>query len=89
MLPYQGNFNVFYYLFAAPAALKSQLKLAHDASHYRYLHSSHPSLTDNHTRLAERFEQFSYALGVVGIGKKKVAQLTQIWAAILHLGNIE
>ncbi|KAI9359285.1 chitin synthase-domain-containing protein [Zopfochytrium polystomum] len=80
------NFNIFYYLLAGATHEEKQQWQLGDPAHYHYLSNSKIRVT---------FEDPTEALGVLrenlkalGIGKKQQAQIFQLMAAILHLGNV-
>lgn len=98
--PGERNFHVFYYLIAGASTEEQHyLKLSSDPSHYRLLHSggvrSHQPRAGgggvggeaNEDRV--RFEQLKQAFKLAGVTKKYIAQVCQLVAAILHLGNLE
>ncbi|CAI2162513.1 1810_t:CDS:2 [Funneliformis geosporum] len=84
----ERNFHIFYYLIAgASQDEKSHLHLT-DASQYRYLNvpkgTRGPNVDD-----MNNFNELKQALKSLGFHKKHVAQMFQLLAAILHLGNIQ
>jgi chitin synthase len=86
--PNERNFHVFYYLIAgASQDEKSHLHLT-DATQYRYLNvpkgTRGPNVDDTNN-----FNELKQALKSLGFHKKHVAQMFQLLAAILHLGNIQ
>lgn len=98
----ERNFHAFYYLVAGASAEERQHLVLGDAAHYRYLggagrfgHTAGGGLA----RLqhqgggadddAARFEQLKLAFKTVGLSKRLVAQVCQLVAAILHLGNVD
>ncbi|CAJ0748610.1 1733_t:CDS:2, partial [Entrophospora sp. SA101] len=88
------NFHVFYYLIAgASNDEKSHLHLTTtDASQYRYLNlSKSTSKVYNNINAdeANKFNELKQSLKSLGFHKKHVAQMFQLLAAILHLGNIQ
>ncbi|RHZ77100.1 hypothetical protein Glove_186g151 [Diversispora epigaea] len=84
----ERNFHVFYYLISgASHDEKSHLHLT-DVTHYRYLNipkGTRISSVDD----AGKFNELKQALKSLGFHKKHVAQMFQLLAAILHLGNIQ
>lgn len=101
--PGERNFHAFYYLVAGASAEERQhLMLGGDPAAYRYLGGRQPhhlmALGGNHHQSgvvagsdedATRFEQLKAAFKAVGLSKRLVAQVCQLLAAILHLGNID
>ncbi len=97
----ERNFHVFYYLVAGASAQERQHLQLGDASNYRYLGSrfgygggghliKHPSGGPTVSpEDATRFEQLKIAFKMAGLSKRLVAQVCQLIAAILHLGNID
>ncbi|CAJ0763457.1 304_t:CDS:1, partial [Entrophospora sp. SA101] len=90
----ERNFHVFYYLIAgASNDEKSHLHLTTtDASQYRYLNlSKSTSKVYNNINAdeANKFNELKQSLKSLGFHKKHVAQMFQLLAAILHLGNIQ
>ncbi|CED82854.1 glycosyltransferase family 2 protein [Phaffia rhodozyma] len=92
--PGERNFHVFYYLIAGATPEERQhLRLAPDASAYRLLGARGSvgvqlkggEANDDRTR----FEQLKQAFKLVGMSKRLVAQVCQLVAAILHVGNLE
>ncbi|RIB29616.1 glycosyltransferase family 2 protein [Gigaspora rosea] len=83
----ERNFHVFYYLIAgASQEEKSHLHLT-EISQYRYLNVAkgiRSSLDD-----VDNFNELKQALKSLGFHKKHVAQMFQLLASILHLGNIQ
>ncbi|KAJ3131998.1 hypothetical protein HK101_004651, partial [Irineochytrium annulatum] len=81
------NLNVFYHLLqGATAEEKQQLQLG-DPAHYHYLSiasSSRLTSPDDATGLASLRDSLKH----LGVGRRQQAQLFQLWAAILHLGNV-
>ncbi|ORX87273.1 hypothetical protein BCR32DRAFT_215396 [Anaeromyces robustus] len=83
----ERNFNVFYHLLAsASSSEKSNLNLSNPSS-YNYLsQNSLYKRTTNDDTLDGR--ELRTALKAFGIGSRQQAQVFQLLAAILHLGNI-
>ncbi|OCF41838.1 chitin synthase [Kwoniella heveanensis CBS 569] len=86
--PFSGerNFHVFYYLVSGVhGEEKSFLKLEEPSS-YRYLQSRvrRTGMDDR-----QRFEQLKQAFRVVGLSNRLVAQVCQLLATILHIGNLQ
>jgi chitin synthase len=82
----ERNFHVFYYLVAGiKGEEKTHLKLGemHD---YRYLQCRvrRTGVDDK-----QRFEQLKQAFRTVGLSTRLVAQICQLLAAILHVGNLQ
>ncbi|CAH1759161.1 10719_t:CDS:2 [Entrophospora sp. SA101] len=86
----ERNFHVFYYLIAgASNEEKSHLRLT-DVSQYRYLNvSKTTSRAYNAIEDTNKFNELKQSLKSLGFHKKHVAQMFQLLAAILHLGNIQ
>ncbi|KAI8353082.1 chitin synthase-domain-containing protein [Mortierella sp. GBAus27b] len=87
--PDERNFHIFYQLLAgATAEEKTHLRLTEGQFHYL----SSASLNRNRTLpgmddVAE-FANLKTALKVMGFQKKQVAQIFQLLAAVIHLGNL-
>jgi chitin synthase len=81
----ERNFHVFYYLVTGVAGdEKTHLKLG-NVETYRYLQSrARRQGTDDR----QRFEQLKQAFKVVGMSTRLVAQVCQLLATILHIGNL-
>ena len=82
----ERNFHVFYYLVSGiHGEEKTHLKLR-DVHDYRYLQSRvrRSGPTDQH-----RFDQLKQAFRAVGLSTRLVAQICQLLAAILHIGNLQ
>ncbi|CAG8558760.1 8590_t:CDS:2, partial [Racocetra fulgida] len=83
----ERNFHVFYYLIAgASQEEKAHLHLT-EIFNYRYLNvakGSKSSVED-----VDNFNELKQALKSLGFHKKHVAQMFQLLASILHLGNIQ
>ncbi|KAK4689794.1 chitin synthase, partial [Tremellales sp. Uapishka_1] len=83
----ERNFHVFYYLVSGVQGEEQTfLKLA-DVQSYRYLQGRvrRSGVTDDR----QRFEQLKQAFKVVGLSNRLVAQVCQLLATILHIGNLE
>ncbi|KAF9161275.1 hypothetical protein BGX21_002324 [Mortierella sp. AD011] len=85
----ERNFHIFYQLLAgATAEEKTHLRLTEGQFHYL----SSASLNRNRTLPgiddAAEFGNLKTALKVMGFQKKQVAQIFQLLAAVLHLGNL-
>ncbi|KAG9288293.1 hypothetical protein G9A89_021324 [Geosiphon pyriformis] len=88
VLSNERNFHVFYYLLAgASHDEKAHLHLA-EPSHYRYL-NVHKGIRGSNSDDTNNFAELKQALKSLGFHKKHVAQMFQLLAAILHLGNIQ
>ncbi|KAF9084999.1 hypothetical protein BGX23_010053 [Mortierella sp. AD031] len=90
LTPDERNFHIFYQLLAgATIEEKTHLRLT-DGMAFHYL--SPASLNRNRTLAglddAEEFGKLKNALKVLGFQKKQVAQIFQLLAAVLHLGNL-
>ncbi|KAF9933888.1 hypothetical protein FBU30_004056 [Linnemannia zychae] len=88
--PDERNFHIFYQLLAgATVEEKTHLRLT-DGMTFQYL--SPASLNRNRTLSgmddAVEFGKLKNALKVLGFQKKQVAQIFQLLAAVLHLGNL-
>lgn len=88
----ERNFHIFYYvLHGSTPEEKAMLRLS-DASSYSYLFK-----TKEAARLAgglavedtEKYTELKLLLKSLGINKTTMLQITQIIAAILHLGNLQ
>ncbi|KAI9323437.1 chitin synthase-domain-containing protein [Dichotomocladium elegans] len=82
----ERNFHIFYALLNAPREEKARLQLT-DWSQYSYLTRSNVSRSSSIDD-AENYFTLRQAFKSLGFQKHKVAQLLQILAAILHLGNL-
>lgn len=91
--PGERNFHVFYYLVSgASAEERAHLQLSGDSSAYRLLGARSGLLAKGAGGAqddAVRFEQLKQAFKLVGLSKRLVAQICQLVAAILHIGNLE
>ncbi|OCF76617.1 chitin synthase [Kwoniella mangroviensis CBS 8886] len=82
----ERNFHVFYYLVSGVhGEEKSFLKLENTSS-YRYLQSR---VRRTGTDDRQRFEQLKQAFKIVGLSNRLVAQVCQLLATILHIGNLQ
>ncbi|RXK42203.1 chitin synthase [Tremella mesenterica] len=82
----ERNFHVFYYLVSGIVGEeKSFLKLGH-VNDYHYLRGRvrRTGVSDE-----QRFEQLKQAFRAVGLSTRLVAQVCQLLAAILHIGNLQ
>lgn len=82
----ERNFHVFYYLVAGVTGEeKTHLKLG-NVQDYRYLQCRvrRTGVDDHH-----RFEQLKQAFRTVGLSTRLVAQVCQLLATILHIGNLQ
>jgi chitin synthase len=80
------NFNIFYYLLAGATHEEKQQWQLGDPAHYHYLtiSSVRAAFPEDASMLATLRDN----LKDLGIGRRQQAQLFQLMAAILHLGNI-
>ncbi|KAF9113137.1 hypothetical protein BGX27_002130 [Mortierella sp. AM989] len=87
--PDERNFHIFYQLLAG-ATLEEKTHLRLTEGQFHYLSSA--SLNRNRTLPgmddAAEFGNLKTALKVLGFQKKQVAQIFQLLAAVLHLGNL-
>ncbi|KAF9364507.1 hypothetical protein BGX34_001337 [Mortierella sp. NVP85] len=84
--PDERNFHIFYQLLAgATAEEKTHLKLTEGQFHYLSPASLHRNRTLDD---ATEFGNLKTALKVMGFQKRQVAQIFQLLAAVLHLGNL-
>jgi chitin synthase len=82
----ERNFHVFYYLVAGIEGEERQHLHLQNFSDYRYL-QSRARRTGPSDR--ERFHQLKNAFRAVGLSNRLVAQLCQLLAAIVHIGNLQ
>ncbi|OUM68725.1 glycosyltransferase family 2 protein, partial [Piromyces sp. E2] len=83
----ERNFNIFYHLLAsATSTEKNNLNLSNPSSFYYLSQNSLYKRTTNDDTLDGR--ELRTALKAFGIGSRQQAQVFQLLAAILHLGNI-
>lgn len=82
----ERNFHVFYYLVAGIDGEERQHLHLGTVGEYRYL-QSRARRTGPSDR--ERFHQLKAAFRTVGLSNRLVAQLCQLLAAILHIGNLQ
>nr|ODN91163.1 chitin synthase [Cryptococcus depauperatus CBS 7841] len=82
----ERNFHIFYYLLSGlPTEERSFLKLG-DISEYRYLQCRvHRIGVEDR----QRFVQLKQAFKLLGMSSRLVAQVFQLLAAILHIGNLQ
>jgi chitin synthase len=88
----ERNFHVFYYLVAGASPEERNHLLLDENTQYRYLGTKSPFDRRGAEASDEdelRFHQLQAAFKAVGLSKRNVAQVCQLVAAILHLGNIE
>lgn len=81
----ERNFHAFYYLVSgAPEEERNFLKLG-DVSDYRYLNCRvrRVGVDDRH-----RYSQLRQAFKMIGISSRLIAQIFQLLASILHIGNL-
>jgi len=82
----ERNFHVFYYLVSGVAGEeKTHLKLG-GVIDYRYLQCR---VRRQGTNDRERFDQLKQAFKVVGLSTRLVAQVCQLLATLLHIGNLQ
>jgi len=87
--PDERNFHIFYqFLAGATAEEKTHLKLTEGQFHYLSPASLHRNRTLTGVDDATEFGNLKTALKVMGFQKKQVAQIFQLLAAVLHLGNL-
>nr|XP_031861862.1 uncharacterized protein CI109_002691 [Kwoniella shandongensis]KAA5528934.1 hypothetical protein CI109_002691 [Kwoniella shandongensis] len=82
----ERNFHVFYYLVTGVLGEEKSFLKLQEVSHYRYLQSR---VRRTGTGDRQRFEQLKQAFKVVGFSNRLVAQICQLLATILHIGNLE
>jgi chitin synthase len=87
----ERNFHIFYYLVAGSTPEERQHMHLLDKATFRYLGNRGLPVARQNMRDddAIRFDQLKVALKNVGFSKRHVAQMCQLIAAILHLGNLE
>lgn len=82
----ERNFHVFYYLVSGvKGEEKSHLKLG-EVHEYRYLQCR---VRRTGVEDKQRFDQLKQAFRTVGLSTRLVAQVCQLLAAILHIGNLQ
>ncbi|KAJ7437700.1 P-loop containing nucleoside triphosphate hydrolase protein [Mycena latifolia] len=87
----ERNLHIFYSLVAGATPEERQHLHLLDKTTYHYL-GQHRAATASNARPSDdavRFEQLKVALKTIGLSKHHVAQMCQLVAAILHLGNLE
>ncbi|WVR04387.1 hypothetical protein IAU60_001389 [Kwoniella sp. DSM 27419] len=82
----ERNFHIFYYLVSGVLGEEKSFLKLEDASSYRYL-QSRVRRTGMNDR--QKFEQLKQAFKVVGLSNRLVAQICQLLATILHIGNLQ
>lgn len=88
----ERNFHIFYYVLHGSTPEEKSILHLNDASSYSYLFK-----TKEAARLAgglaaedtEKYNELKLLLKSLGINKATILQITQIIAAILHLGNLQ
>ncbi|KZT19143.1 glycosyltransferase family 2 protein [Neolentinus lepideus HHB14362 ss-1] len=88
----ERNFHVFYYLLAGVSQEERQHLQLDEKVPYRYLGQSSAASSRNPMRRKDdgvRFEQLKMAMKNAGFSKRQVAQIFQLVAAIVHLGNLD
>ncbi|KAJ9113179.1 hypothetical protein QFC22_006018 [Naganishia vaughanmartiniae] len=90
----ERSFHIFYYMTAGATQEERAHLMLGDSSAYRYLGNrfGHNFDSGRHAHTEEdaaRFDQLKEAFKAVGMSKRWVAQVCQLAAAILHLGNID
>ncbi|KAL7324006.1 hypothetical protein PS15p_210586 [Mucor circinelloides] len=88
----ERNFHIFYYVLHGSSPEEKSLLQLNEASSYAYLFK-----TKEAARLAsglvmedtEKYNELKALLKSLGINKATMLQITQIIAAILHLGNLQ
>ncbi|KAI9096605.1 chitin synthase-domain-containing protein [Phlyctochytrium arcticum] len=82
----ERNFHIFYFLLGgATPEEKTQWRL-HDAGHFAYLSTPRPGRVTTEDQI--KFGELRDHLKSLGVGRRLQAQIYQLMAAILHLGNI-
>ncbi|KAI8368723.1 chitin synthase-domain-containing protein [Blakeslea trispora] len=88
----ERNFHIFYYiLFGSSSEERAGLHL-NETSNYPYLFKTREAARLANglaTEYAEKYKEMKILLQSLGIGKSTLSQISQIIAAILHLGNIQ
>ena len=81
----ERNFHVFYYLVSGVSGdEKSHLRLGH-VNDYRYLRCNTRRSIDDR----RQFDKLKEAFKALGLSTRLVAQICQLLATILHIGNLE
>ncbi|KAJ1555209.1 hypothetical protein HK096_006999, partial [Nowakowskiella sp. JEL0078] len=81
------NFNVLYYLVCGASIEEKEQWFLSDQAHFHYLNQSKVRGETNE-EMSQKFQNLRDDMINVGIGRRQQAQVYQILAAILHLGNI-
>ncbi|RCI02657.1 hypothetical protein CU098_009947, partial [Rhizopus stolonifer] len=88
----ERNFHIFYYvLFGSSNEEKTELYL-NETPNYPYLFRTKEAsrlASGLATEYTEKYDELKTLLKSLGIGRSTLLQITQIIAAILHLGNIQ
>lgn len=88
----ERNFHIFYYVLHGSTAEEKSLLHLNDNATYLYLYKNKEA-----TRLGgglvaedtEKYNELKQLLKALGINKSTILQITQVIAAILHLGNLQ
>ncbi|KAI7899778.1 chitin synthase-domain-containing protein [Cokeromyces recurvatus] len=85
--PYEGNFNIFYWLLAGTEPDEKQvLQLKEDPKQYLYL-ARYGRLLQPEDSTA--YNEFKQAMRAAGFRREHFSRIIQLLAAILHLGNVD
>jgi chitin synthase len=88
----ERNFHIFYYVLHGSTPEEKQLLSLNDSTTYLYLFKNKESARLGGGLIAEdteKYNELKSLLKSLGISKVTMLQITQIIAAILHLGNLQ
>ncbi|KAK7207017.1 chitin synthase ChsE [Myxozyma melibiosi] len=83
----ERNFHILYYLLAGTTAPEQEHLALDPEERYRYL--GHPTQLKTAINDKEGFAHFKSALRLLDFDRHEIAELCQILAAILHIGQLE
>lgn len=86
----ERTFHVLHYLYAGASSDEKEFMAFEQGAPFRYLEAGGRGLHPETLRAdAVKFAKLKQAFKNVGLTKKQVANICQVLAAILHLGNVE